>query len=466
MPRDLTTRRYRRVLIASVLTLVTSAVFLGLIGLLQWRGRQAVDVDTHTLVAQTSQQLLRALQSRRGTLTFLRDTLRRRPTLAHVQLEAMGASAIDHTRHLLAAGSIQIESSPAWWSVRGLAEAELTQVNRAIVQRMQLRGAWRVPSTFVLLTNAQRPLLVMLEPFRPAAFPANAVIGVFDTQPLLEDFFTSTLAPHNPVQVLNDVGLLYRSANWHPAMEGQRFLVVEQPLSVDAARWIIRMQPASTHVAQTLSWLNVWLIVLSGLTGIGIIIIVWLLAARTWVLQRAVDRRTAALRQALRRVRQLAITDELTGLYNRRFFLRRWEWECERAKRYARPLACLMIDVNGFKDVNDHLGHAAGDRVLQQVARQLRAMLRQPDILARFGGDEFIIALPETTPDQTALVAEKLRQLSIPLPDPYTHGVAPVSLSVGMSQVEAQAETPQAVLDAADQSLYADKRRLKTHAYP
>ncbi len=172
-------------------------------------------------------------------------------------------------------------------------------------------------------------------------------------------------------------------------------------------------------------------------------------------------RRTAALRRALKRVRQLAITDELTGLYNRRFFLRRLAWEWDRAKRYHRPLACLMIDVNNFKQVNDRLGHAVGDLVLQQVAQELKATLRQSDFLARFGGDEFVIALPETSYAQAARVAQKLRKVSIDIPEARAHKVSPVGLSVGIGHVEQPDENTEDILEAADRSLYAHKRRTK-----
>jgi diguanylate cyclase (GGDEF)-like protein len=120
-----------------------------------------------------------------------------------------------------------------------------------------------------------------------------------------------------------------------------------------------------------------------------------------------------------------------------------------------------MIDVNGFKQVNDRLGHQAGDLVLKRVAQELKTMLRQSDVLARFGGDEFIIALPETTPDQAAAVADKLREIQIRLPNAPARELAPVSLSVGMSRVERSGESPAEILEAADQSLYASKRRLR-----
>jgi diguanylate cyclase (GGDEF)-like protein len=120
-----------------------------------------------------------------------------------------------------------------------------------------------------------------------------------------------------------------------------------------------------------------------------------------------------------------------------------------------------MIDVNGFKQVNDRLGHQTGDTLLKRVAQELKTVLRYSDVLARFGGDEFVVALPETTPDQAAAVAEKLREIAIQIPEGRTSGLPPISLSVGMSRIEQADESPQDVLEAADQSLYAHKRHRR-----
>ena len=459
----LTARRYRRILIASGVTLLTSVTLLGLIGFARWQGQRALQSDAHTVIVQVGQQLLRTLQSRRGTLTFLRDTLKRQPELTQPQLQALGSSAVDHTRYLLGTGLMQSEWLPVWWSgPQHLSRSELNHLHRAILQRAQSSKVWRVPSTFVTTTKAARTLLVMLEPLRAPSYRQSAIVGVFDLKPFLEDFATVSLSQSYPMQLLDGETLLYRSSNWQTLTDTRHPIIVQQTMAIDAARWTIQMQPGSTSVVQTLSWFNVLLIGLSVMAGLGVMIVVWMLAARTWILQRAVMRRTAALRRALARMRHMAITDELTGLYNRRFFLNRWEWECERAKRYQRPLACLMIDVNGFKQVNDRLGHPTGDLVLKQVAQELKTLLRQSDILARFGGDEFVVALPETSVGQATAVAGKLRQVAIEVPDGHLRGMLPISLSVGVSRIEQPDESPQEILEAADQSLYADKRQTKS----
>ena len=134
-------RRYRRILVAVGVTCATSAILLGLITFIRWRGRQALRSDTHATITQAGQQLVRALQSRRGTLTFIRDTLNRRSDLSLPQLQAMGASATEHTRHLVGTGLVRSTEQPVWWSGAPLlSRTELTQLNRAIVERTQLGG--------------------------------------------------------------------------------------------------------------------------------------------------------------------------------------------------------------------------------------------------------------------------------------------------------------------------------------
>ena len=460
----LTARRHRRVLVASAVTLSTTAVLLGLIVFTRWRGSQAVRSDTRTVAAQTAQQLVRALQSRRGTLTFIRDTLDRPPGMGTPQLEAMGASAVDHTLHLVAIGLVRDGQAPIWWTAAPQrSQRGLEDLNRVIAARAKLRGAWRVPSTFVTTAEAG-PALVMLEPLRSSAYRQSAVVGVLALQPLLEYFFSTQLAERYPVRLLDEERVLYQDARWRPEDAGRGPPIERAPIALDAARWTLEIQPGQLRVVQALSWFTVLLIGLSMIAGLGVTAIVWILAARNWLLRRAVERRTAALRRASHRLRQMAITDELTGLYNRRFFMSRWEWEFERAKRYQRPLACLMVDVNGFKEVNDRLGHAAGDQLLKRVAEELKKRLRHSDILARFGGDEFIIALPETTVEQADAVADKLRTLRLPAGEPPAMRLPPLTLGVGMSRLIRADETSQKLLEEADASLYADKRRLKSHA--
>ena len=461
----LTTRQYRRVLFAAVITLITSATLLGLVGFIHWRSRLALRNDTHAVMEQVGQQFQRALQSRRGTLTLFRDTLRRRPDLTRSQLEAMAASAVEHTRHLAGLGVIHQRPTVAftWWTdPAGLSDAQRALLVRVIMRRTNLRHGWRVASTLVVPVDLHRSLLIMLEPLTPRT-AAGLLVSAFELRTLVEDFFATSPTAAYPAQLLMDETPLYQSPNWRESTMSTASL--QTVVKMDATRWTIRMQPGRTQVTRTLSWLNLLLIGLGGLAALGVTAMVWMLAARTWILQRAVSRRTAALRRVSERLRHMAITDELTGLYNRRFFLDRWAWEFARAKRHERPLACLMIDVNGFKQVNDRLGHDVGDLVLKQIAQELKTALRQTDILARFGGDEFIVALPETNMEQAATVAEKLSRLAVPIPGADAR-TGPVRLSVGVSRLAHNTTDPHDPLQAADQALYLNKRRAHEAAKP
>jgi len=104
-----------------------------------------------------------------------------------------------------------------------------------------------------------------------------------------------------------------------------------------------------------------------------------------------------------------SITDDVTGLYNHRHLMDVLAKELERAKRYHRTLSAVMLDIDDFKKINDQYGHLVGDRVLRELARLLKKSVRQVDTVARYGGDEFFIILPESTSDAAQLVAERIQ---------------------------------------------------------
>ncbi|MGH2705932.1 MAG: GGDEF domain-containing protein [Actinomycetota bacterium] len=158
----------------------------------------------------------------------------------------------------------------------------------------------------------------------------------------------------------------------------------------------------------------------------------------------------------LREVRNLAVTDSLTGLQNRRSCFQDAEREFVRATR--RPAALMMLDIDHFKAVNDRLGHQAGDEVLVEVGRRASAQIRtQVDILGRYGGEEFALLLPETGPAGAGVVAERIRRSVIDRPF-YQRGV-PISLSVsiGVAAFPADGETLEELLRSADRAVYAAK---------
>jgi len=159
--------------------------------------------------------------------------------------------------------------------------------------------------------------------------------------------------------------------------------------------------------------------------------------------------------------RELSITDELTKVYNRRYFNQRFDREMQRALRYSRPLSLIMLDIDHFKVFNDTHGHLWGDAVLKQVAQTLEDSLRKADILARFGGEEFVVLLPEIDKAHGRQVAEKLRRAieSAAFPKAETQPLGRITVSLGLASFPEDAEGGSDLIHRADQGLYLAKSR-------
>ena len=160
------------------------------------------------------------------------------------------------------------------------------------------------------------------------------------------------------------------------------------------------------------------------------------------------------------RNRTLALQDELTGLHNRRFIQEILAQQIALAQRNARPLAVLILDLDDFKRVNDTHGHLAGDRVLREVAACLRERLRSQDMAGRWGGEEFIVILPDTDAVGAGVLAEQLRQAVAQTRFETPQGQAlQLTVSIGLHAQEAGASRGRdELLGAADQALYLAKR--------
>ncbi len=169
--------------------------------------------------------------------------------------------------------------------------------------------------------------------------------------------------------------------------------------------------------------------------------------------------RTLKLAAQKEHFRALAQTDGLTGLPNFRSFHARLEEEVARAHRYGHPLACAMVDLDGLKEINDKLGHAAGNRAIMALADAVREELRDTDFAARYGGDEFVVLLPQTSEPQGAQFAERLRRRLIEVSQ---DAGLPVRGSIGVAAVESdELDSPEAAEDLlrrADEALYRAKR--------
>jgi len=175
------------------------------------------------------------------------------------------------------------------------------------------------------------------------------------------------------------------------------------------------------------------------------------------------------LREVNQRLAEMSITDPLTGLHNRRYLMERFHEEVERARRYQFPIACLMIDVDGFKTLNDQHGHAAGDYVLQQIAAMMKNTNRVVDILVRYGGDEFFIILPQTDQGGAFTVAERLRALVLESRLFHEHPDLRVTLSIGLAAFSAgRIGKAEDLLKGSDAALYRAKQNGKnqTQIFP
>ncbi|MEN4012582.1 MAG: diguanylate cyclase [Chloroflexota bacterium] len=176
---------------------------------------------------------------------------------------------------------------------------------------------------------------------------------------------------------------------------------------------------------------------------------------RNVALQQEIEERKKA-QSALERI---ATQDALTGLANRRYFLELANRTLEQARRYQRPLSIVMMDVDHFKQINDTFGHNTGDQVLVSVAHCMLTVLRKVDILGRYGGDEFVILLPETTQEGARRLTERLRQV-VSQQSLIAGGVSlPISLSIGFASNINHPDLPlDELLQRADRALYFSKQ--------
>jgi len=154
---------------------------------------------------------------------------------------------------------------------------------------------------------------------------------------------------------------------------------------------------------------------------------------------------------------RLTTVDGLTQVYNKRYLMETLDREISRGHRYGRPLSIIMFDIDHFKEVNDTYGHLAGDYILKEMAVAIKNSIRREDIIGRYGGEEFIVALPEIDNYNAMVFAEKIRRLVEKHIFRFEDIVIPITISIGVSSAWDELESPEDLIKAADENLYKAK---------
>jgi len=169
-----------------------------------------------------------------------------------------------------------------------------------------------------------------------------------------------------------------------------------------------------------------------------------------------------SVQQANKTLEKLAVTDDLTGIYNHRYFRERLEGEILRSLRYSVPLSCALFDIDDFKKCNDTYGHLFGDVVLKEIALRMQQTVRRTDIVARYGGEEFVVIMPQTSIDGAYIQAERIRKVIEDKPFDYLDKSVSITVSGGVAEVvQNETLTVEDLLRIADQCLYQAKRSGK-----
>jgi diguanylate cyclase (GGDEF)-like protein len=192
----------------------------------------------------------------------------------------------------------------------------------------------------------------------------------------------------------------------------------------------------------------------TGLAALAVLTLVGIVGTVYAMSARVVDR----LEEAERQLEHLATTDSLTDLWNRRYMLRRLRTEFDRSKRQGHDLGLVLFDLDHFKEVNDRFGHAYGDRVLQAAAQRMHGAIRDYDVLGRFGGEEFLVIVPETDSEGVLTLADRIRTAVGAQPVEGPEGDVTVTTSAGVAMLAEGDLSPDAILARADGALYAAKR--------
>ncbi|MGM0593670.1 MAG: diguanylate cyclase [Pseudomonadota bacterium] len=217
------------------------------------------------------------------------------------------------------------------------------------------------------------------------------------------------------------------------------------------------IHPYTDLAPQYAVWLMQEYLAVMAVMTTGLALLIYEIRSQRDVLEWRVIERTRELQRANRRLTQIASTDYLTGIANRRHFYEVARRELARCKVSGAPLSLLMLDLDHFKRVNDDYGHDAGDSVLQQVIQRVQTTVRPLDMLGRYGGEEFLLALPETPLEEAAEIAERIRERVEQLPIKHDGESIHVTVSIGLVEQADSGSGLEALINRADQALYRAK---------
>ena len=179
---------------------------------------------------------------------------------------------------------------------------------------------------------------------------------------------------------------------------------------------------------------------------------------RTKMLQDELREKNHQLEAVLLKMEALAITDSLTGLFNRRYFESEIDREFKKTQRYGHPTSCLMIDIDHFKEINDEYGHSIGDQTLKEISLAIKNCLREIDVLGRWGGEEFVVLLPQADKEGAFKAASRI--LSSVAACQLSSCPKQVTISIGLASIpDHSIDNSEKLIDASDQALYKAKAK-------
>lgn len=252
-----------------------------------------------------------------------------------------------------------------------------------------------------------------------------------------------------------------------PGMGGTELLAKTAELSPETTRVVLTAFTETKEVLDAINRAHIYRYVTKPWDNAELVGIIRQAAERHWLLrqnrlllrdleQQVLDR-TAELERANKKLSELAMTDPLTHVMNRRALFERFQQEIDRSSRYQHSLVAVMIDVDHFKAFNDMEGHVLGDEALKKLAQMISANVRKTDLLGRYGGEEFIVLMPETKVKHALEICERLRAAVERTPMQGSRGSAYLTVSIGVAGFPEEGATPKELVHAADQALYEAK---------